>query len=248
MPYRVILFDLFRTVAVYGPAAPTGKVHEPTWRSAMVAVRPLFARVLPDFDFEQFLDALIAASDDIARQRPPDHRETPIVERYGRALERLGVETSRRATIAERLALAQLETQIANAEVPPAHRELLEELAGSFRIGLVSNFDHGPSVGELLHRYGLDEVFSAVVISIDFGRRKPHPAIFREALDRLSARASETLFVGDSPRDDVVGASAAKLDTAWVRKPGRSYPPGLPEPTYVLNELVNLRQILGGAT
>lgn len=247
MRYRLLLFDLFRTVATLAPDAPTGQVHEPGWRAAMQVLHPLFARLLPELSFEQFLDALVGASDEIASGRAPEQYEVPIALRYGRALGRIGVVAPRSESLAEQLSLAQLAAQVAGSEVCPQSRELLRELKTSYTLGLVSNFDHGPTVPELLARQGLGDTFDSVVVSIDFGRRKPHPAIFREALARLSAPAEAALFIGDSPGDDVAGASAAGLDTAWLNAANTPYPAALPQPTYVLRELGDLRRILVGA-
>ena len=38
MRYPVLLFDLFRTILMFTPQAPTGQVKEPTWRPAMGAL------------------------------------------------------------------------------------------------------------------------------------------------------------------------------------------------------------------
>jgi HAD superfamily hydrolase (TIGR01509 family) len=245
MRYPAILFDLFRTVVLFTPEAPTGQVNEPNWRSAMGLLRPLAAELLPGVSFDDFLDALVAASREIARERHPEHREVPIAERYGRALARLGISANDSRPAAERLAAAQLEAQLDGSTVPAAHRELLEELSRSHRLALVSNFDHAPTVARLLEREGLTRLFSAVVISIEVGRRKPHPEIFAEALRRLNAKPGEAVFVGDSPGDDVAGARNAGIDAAWLNVGGEEkYPAGLPEPTFVLSRLTDLRRVL----
>jgi putative hydrolase of the HAD superfamily len=244
MRYPVVLFDLFRTLVSFTPQAPTGKVHDPTWRSAMQVLRGLAAELLPEMDFEEFLDALTAASDEIAHERPPEYFEVPIAERYGQALARLGFHGPRAASAAERLSARQAEVQSLNSLVPAEHAALLRELAANRRLGLVSNYDHGRMVHDLLARHGIDRLFSATLVSIEFGRRKPHRAIFEEALRRLNAVSEDTLFVGDSLRDDVAGARGAGVDAAWFNPAGKPPPVRGPEPTYVLEKLVDLRRIL----
>lgn len=242
--YRALVFDLFRTVLLFTPRAPTGQVHEPTWRGAMTGLRSQIEAILPAAQFEPFLDALVAASDAIARARTPEYREVPIEERYRRALRRIGCADAQAADMAARLAEIQLAAQIANSVLPADHAAALDDLGARYRLGLVSNFDHGPAAREVLARHGLDRRFASIAISIEVGRRKPHPEIFRRALRELGVEASQALFIGDSPREDVGGASAVGMDTAWLNAAGTAWPEELAPPTYVLNRLGDLPTIL----
>ena len=54
----------------------------------------------------------------------------------------------------------------------------------------------------------LEEYFNAIVTVDDTTEHKPHPAPVVEALDRLSAKAHEAVFVGDSPYDLQSGRAA----------------------------------------
>jgi putative hydrolase of the HAD superfamily len=240
----VLLFDLFRTILMFTPQAPTGQVRECTWRPAMRGLRTRALPLLGEIEFDFFLDALFDVSVAIAKARPPEYREVPIEERYTRALARLGCEGPAAAATASKLARLQLEAQAANTELPPAHGTVLRELARTRRLAVVSNFDHGPTAHTLLARYGLDEVLTTAVISIDAGRRKPHPEIFAEALRRLDATPDMALCIGDSLGDDVAGARAAGIDSVWVNWEGAPLPPEGPQPTFVVRALVDLRDIL----
>ncbi|HTO56814.1 MAG TPA: HAD family hydrolase, partial [Pseudomonadales bacterium] len=82
------------------------------------------------------------------------------------------------------------------------------------------------------------------VISDGFGRRKPHPAIFRAALDDLQTDARDALFVGDSAADDVAGARAAEMDAVWINASGATLPAGNPSPRHTIARLVELRRVL----
>ena len=88
----------------------------------------------------------------------------------------------------------------------------------------------------------MHDCFHTTLISDDFGRRKPHPAIFHAALDRLAGRADEALYVGDTAADDIAGAQAAGIDVAWLNR--RDEAPPDPPPTYTLRQLTDLRDIL----
>lgn len=52
---------------------------------------------------------------------------------------------------------------------------------------------------------GLRGYFKTIVISEEAGIRKPDPAIYKLALERLGASAEQTLFIGDHPVNDIWG-------------------------------------------
>jgi putative hydrolase of the HAD superfamily len=87
--------------------------------------------------------------------------------------------------------------------------------------GLVSNaFDPGWLLHEDLARMGLAERLDVAVFSSEAGKRKPHPAIFEEALGRLGVPPGDALFVGDRRLEDVQGAKELGITTVqalWFR-------------------------------
>jgi putative hydrolase of the HAD superfamily len=81
-------------------------------------------------------------------------------------------------------------------------------------IGLVSNaFDPPDLMHEDLERHGIAALIDAAVFSSEVGVRKPHPAIYREVLDRLGVDPARSLFVGDRVREDVQGPAALGMLT-----------------------------------
>jgi FMN phosphatase YigB (HAD superfamily) len=85
----------------------------------------------------------------------------------------------------------------------------------ALRLGLVSNFTRNLRV--LLGEEGLAPLFDAVLCSEEVGLAKPDPALFRLALERLSAEPEEAAMVGDSLGSDIVPAKALGLRTVWIR-------------------------------
>lgn len=72
---------------------------------------------------------------------------------------------------------------------------------------------------------------------------KPHPLLYRMAMDRLGVAAGECVMVGDRPDTDIAGAAALAMQTALVRT-GR-FKPGEPltadiEPTWDCSNLAEL--------
>ena len=94
--------------------------------------------------------------------------------------------------------------------------EVIATLAQSYRLGVVSNYPHGPVVEASLERFGLRRHFGPIVVSSDTGWMKPHADCYRPALAALPAAAGLTLMVGDDLNNDVKGAKALGLLTAWI--------------------------------
>lgn len=63
----------------------------------------------------------------------------------------------------------------------------------------------------------LHHVFDVVVTYEDTGERKPSPAPFRCALERLQVEPDEVLMVGDWPERDLVGATQVGIRTVFAR-------------------------------
>ncbi|MDE3018847.1 MAG: HAD-IA family hydrolase [Nitrospirota bacterium] len=78
-----------------------------------------------------------------------------------------------------------------------------------FELGIISNFD--TRLFTVLKGLGLADLFDTVTISSLARAAKPAPNIFRLALDQHAVDADEAVHVGDSVKDDLEGARAAKV-------------------------------------
>ena len=102
---------------------------------------------------------------------------------------------------------------------------LLEALrARGLKLALVSN-TASPLwlLQPILDRQGLTDRVDAIVLSSEVGKRKPHPAIFEQALTQLGVESSDALFVGDRIEADVLGASRVGMTTVqavWFKADG----------------------------
>ena len=87
--------------------------------------------------------------------------------------------------------------------------------ASGIKIGLVSNAD----VTEVAawNRSPLAPHFHSAVFSCEVGEKKPDPAIYRIALERLGVSAEQTVFVGDGGSRELEGAKAVGLSTVMMR-------------------------------
>jgi HAD superfamily hydrolase (TIGR01549 family) len=86
--------------------------------------------------------------------------------------------------------------------------------------------------------------FDHILISSDAGYVKPHPQIFRCALEQSNLPAEEVLFVGDTYQQDIVGAKRVGLKTVWLNC--RHEPRSLAEndpPDYEIESISQLIQL-----
>jgi len=164
--------------------------------------------------------------------------------RFERALSRLGVDAGVVADTARELSLAHMGHLAAMTFLPEGHLELLHELGAQHRLGLVSNFDHAPTARRILKDCGVSELFEVILISDEFGRRKPHRAIFEAALASLQVLPQQALFVGDNLTDDVGGARNAGIPVAWISDDGVEIPPGMAVPDHTIDQLTQLRELI----
>jgi putative hydrolase of the HAD superfamily len=118
----------------------------------------------------------------------------------------------------ERLYLAEWS---AGVILPPGLRELLSTLRQVHRLAVVSNTHSSTMVPDLLRKAGISDLFDAVVLSVDVGWRKPHPAVYATALEALGITAGEAIFVGDSYAADFAGPDAVGI-TAFLIDPGKT--------------------------
>jgi putative hydrolase of the HAD superfamily len=175
-------------------------------------------------------------------RRAEEHREVPAVERFRRLAAVLDIPDVDEAGLM-RLVELHMAAVIATFRFPAAHRALLEGLRRRYRMGILSNFDHGPPVRAVLAREGVLDWFDPIVISADIGYRKPGERAFGHALARTGEPQRDVLHVGDSFGDDVVGAQGAGIDVAWIN-PGREPAPPGAQATYVLESLAHLDRVL----
>lgn len=89
--------------------------------------------------------------------------------------------------------------------------ELLRHLSRTYALAVVTNTHDLHLVPRLLVEHGMARYVGPTVLSVEVGSRKPHPGIFREAIDRVGVGASRSVFVGDSYVPDYVGPTRVGL-------------------------------------
>lgn len=124
-------------------------------------------------------------------------------------------------------------------------RELLDELQGQVRIGLITN-GYSEVQRPRLANFDLDKYFEAVVVSSEIGHAKPNSEFFDVAFDLLGhPDPSTVLVVGDSLSSDIAGGETAGAGTCWFNPAGKPVPTS-PRIDHVANKLADVATIVLG--
>ncbi len=125
----------------------------------------------------------------------------------------------------------------------PRTRALLEDLQDAdLPTGIVTN---GGTImqSNKIRESGLEGLVGTVVISEEAGVSKPDPRIFEQALSQIQASPSSTLFVGDNPEADILGAKGLGMPTAWLHN-GQEWPLEQKKPDYMFDHAYEIRGIV----
>lgn len=76
----------------------------------------------------------------------------------------------------------------------------LERLSRHAKLGIISNLPHDSLIYEL-KAYGILGLFDPIVVSYEVGFRKPHPAIYKEALRRANAKPENSIFASHDEQE-----------------------------------------------
>jgi putative hydrolase of the HAD superfamily len=96
--------------------------------------------------------------------------------------------------------------------------ETLDRLRSrGFRIGLITN---GPREmqRDKIARFDLARHFDVIVIEGEFGHGKPHPNVFRHAMESVGSRPEDSWHIGDNLYADIGGAQSAGIHAAWIHR------------------------------
>jgi putative hydrolase of the HAD superfamily len=115
--------------------------------------------------------------------------------------------------------------------------------AAGLRLAVVSNWVWGGP--ELMHDLELARHFETLVVSARVGFQKPHPGIFRLALERLGVTPAASIHVGDSYAADVLGARKVGIRPVMVIRPDSGRQPPADDEVPIVADLFGLLDLLG---
>ncbi len=184
------------------------------------------------FSLEQFKAAVEIARQTWSRTWQQEHRTIDAAEWLDIILEELGtsmpdddhfnIQTNLEESVLQEMPILE-----------PAVKEVLAELAGRYRLGIISDTGITPGrvLRQILEQDGIIDYFDHLTFSDELGRSKPHPEAFLATLDRLQAVPAQAVHIGDLLRTDIAGAQGVKMRGVQYigvsRDDGQDVPPAI---------------------
>jgi len=199
--YKVFLFDLDRTLWDF----------ETNAHDAIVTLLSNFKLHTRIGDFEKFYRLYTAHNHRLWDEYEKGLLTQTVLRslRFDVTLQEFGIKDS---DLAFTFGEAYLEMVPTCTALMPHAKEVLEHLyAKGCLMAILSNGFKQVQYTKL-ERSGLRRYFRHIFISEEIGVHKPHPEIFRAALNAFNAPKSDCLMVGDDFHKDIEGAQVFGID------------------------------------
>jgi putative hydrolase of the HAD superfamily len=209
---RAIFFDLGRTLLY--PKDP--------WQAVLAASNSALTETLISHGIavnpETFLDKFIKKLNQYYADRETSLREETTLAMLRDLLTEEGFRDApapgMRAALDAKYAVTQTNWHLE----ADAHAMLTELKQAGYTLALLSNAGDDPDVQALLDQNDLRHYFDYIRTSADCGFRKPHPQIFKRAMQHLDLRPEECVMVGDTLNADIKGANALGIYSVWINR------------------------------
>ncbi len=130
----------------------------------------------------------------------------------------------------------------------PGVSETIRQLHQNYRLAIVSDAQTAYAIPEL-NAVGLSGYFDPIIVSGDYGYRKPDQRVFTAALSAMHLDASEVLYVGNDMHCDVYGAQRLGIKTVFFKSNQGHHEMKSVEPDYIIYhfpELLNAVRFFEG--
>ena len=206
-----VFFDLYGTLAGFDPSR---------FEIQSAACEPFGITLTPEGVLRGYALADAYMSDENAafpvRNRGPEATKRFFAEYERLILQGAGVEVDADRAWEVWLRVRQQNYEMTRFDdVLPAFDMLKQQ---GLTLGMISNMNRPGA--ELAESMGLTPYLDLAVTSGEAGVEKPHPAIFRMALDRAGSEPQETVHVGDQLVSDVDGARAVDINPVLLDRDG----------------------------
>ena len=193
--FRAVIFDFFGTLT---EAVSRGRAHE------LIAQRLGCSPAA----FTRALDQTFRARSVGGLGQPADALAT-VARLAGARPSRSTLD----AVLADRVDAVRADTRLR----PDAEPVLAALGRFGFRTAIIS--DCGPELPEIMPALPIAPYVDACVYSIEAGCRKPDPAIYFAACDRIGVEPRDCLYVGDGGSQELSGATAVGMTAVRLTAP-----------------------------
>lgn len=90
----------------------------------------------------------------------------------------------------------------------------LDKLKKHYSLAIVTDAQSAYAIAEL-NQAGLLDYFNPIIVSGDYGYRKPERKLFAKAIESLKINANETVYVGNDMYRDIYGARELGIKTVF---------------------------------
>ena len=210
MKIQAVFFDMGGTIQTFGYTRKLRLNAVP-----LIQERLIRAGIDLRLSNEQLLDVISIGLERYKRWCLQSMNELPswrVWHEY--ILNGLSVNQERLSGISEEL-MFLIETRFYCRAMRPEMPEVLHAIKQmGLKIGLISNVNSHGQVPANLKEYGIIDYFHPIVLSSEYGRRKPDPSIFHHAARLINAPTSQCVYVGDRVARDIDGARRAGFGLA----------------------------------
>ena len=143
------------------------------------------------------------------------------------------------------LFLAELHRGIARKRLRlyPQVQETLDRLRSDYRMAVVTDAQSAYAVAEL-RAVGLMHYFNPIIVSGNYGYRKPDSRLFQKALDALQVQPEQALFLGNDLYHDIFGAQQVGMKAILISFDQGRTTQGTIAPDYTISSFAELPQAI----
>jgi putative hydrolase of the HAD superfamily len=210
MRIQAIIFDMGGTIETFE------YTHELRLEATVVIQQKLLdAGINLHLTNEELCNVISSGLDQYKRWCLQTMEELPserVLSQY--AFKDYDIDAQKLSEISEEL-MFLIETRFYHRKMRPEMPEVLEAIKQmGLKIGIISNVNSYGQVPTNLKEYGIIDYFHPIVLSSEYGRRKPDPSIFHYAARLINAPTSQCAYVGDRIIRDIEGARRAGFGLA----------------------------------
>lgn len=100
--------------------------------------------------------------------------------------------------------------------------EALEDISRKYKTALISDAQWVFTESEIA-MLGIDRFFKYCIFSSRYGFKKPDKRLFNIAMKKIGAKPEESIYIGDNPGKDMVGAKTAGMKFLLFRANSNTY-------------------------